>query len=772
METCKDYYLGLDIGTDSVGYAVTDSGYTLLRFKGEPMWGTHLFEGGADAAERRMFRTARRRIDRKQQRVGLVRDLFTEEIGKIDPHFFARREESALFAEDTKYGVALFQGKGITDKEYHRKYPTIHHLILELMTDGTPHDVRLVFMACAWLVAHRGHFLFDIPAEQTEKLLDFDVVYRDFQAYFTDMEWALPWSAEVKAGDILAILQKDLGVRKKQEAFNLSIYGGKKAKNVEGCPFGADGVVGLLCGGKIKPGVLFDKAEYADMDAVSMEMDDEEFDRIVGELGDDGELLINLRSLYSCAKLISTMANKRPQDPVCISSSKVAIYEQHRRDLQVLKRLVKTYCPTQYDEIFRQARGDNYVAYSGNAKSCETFVKGADKEVFSDYLKKKFKAVTVREADRACFEDMMTRLDSRSFLPKQKDTDNRVIPQQLYRQELADILRQAQGYLPWLGQKDSEGLTVTDKLLSIFDFRIPYYVGPLVKRRGSVAWIVRKEGKILPWNFTRQVDLDASEQKFIDRMVSTCTYLPGEKVLPLNSLLYECFVVLNAINNLKIDGRKLLPETKQGLYRDLFLTQPRVSLKDIRKYLQQQGQLTADGVLSGLDTTYKGGLKSRMIFRNLLEKGALTESEAEDIILHAAYTEDKGRMRRWLKQTYPQLEDGDITYILRQKLKEFGRLSRRLLCGIYGTQVGSDGEAFTIMEALWHTNCNLMELLSDTYTYAAEIREFSKAYYSDHPRSLNQRLSEMYVSNGVKRSIFRTLSIVSDVKKAKFSLVQ
>lgn len=29
------YYLGVDIGTDSVGYAVTDRDYSLCRFKGE-----------------------------------------------------------------------------------------------------------------------------------------------------------------------------------------------------------------------------------------------------------------------------------------------------------------------------------------------------------------------------------------------------------------------------------------------------------------------------------------------------------------------------------------------------------------------------------------------------------------------------------------------------------------------------------------------------------------------------------------------------------------
>ena len=33
-----EYYLGLDIGTESIGYAVTDENYELLRFNGKDMW--------------------------------------------------------------------------------------------------------------------------------------------------------------------------------------------------------------------------------------------------------------------------------------------------------------------------------------------------------------------------------------------------------------------------------------------------------------------------------------------------------------------------------------------------------------------------------------------------------------------------------------------------------------------------------------------------------------------------------------------------------------
>ncbi len=59
------FYLGLDIGTDSVGYAVTDDQYQLLKHKGEPLWGVTLFEKAELAKTRREKRTARRRIDRR-----------------------------------------------------------------------------------------------------------------------------------------------------------------------------------------------------------------------------------------------------------------------------------------------------------------------------------------------------------------------------------------------------------------------------------------------------------------------------------------------------------------------------------------------------------------------------------------------------------------------------------------------------------------------------------------------------------------------------------
>ena len=82
----KGYYVGLDMGTGSVGWAVTDESYQILRRHGKAMWGVRLFESAKTAEERRMFRTGRRRLDRRGSRfcrrflqkrsAGLILDFF------------------------------------------------------------------------------------------------------------------------------------------------------------------------------------------------------------------------------------------------------------------------------------------------------------------------------------------------------------------------------------------------------------------------------------------------------------------------------------------------------------------------------------------------------------------------------------------------------------------------------------------------------------------------------------------------------------------------
>lgn len=773
----KNYFLGLDIGTDSVGYAATDTSpdFHLIRRRGAPVWGVTLFEAANLCDERRAHRTDRRRIDRRQQRVLLLQEIFAKEIGAVDESFFRRIRESALFREDGMEENRLFHDPGYTDADYHRQYPTIHHLIMELIENSAPHDIRLVYLACAWLVVHRGHFLSDVSPDNVTALFDFLPAYRALLDYCRDAAeeggYAEPWmlaeGRETEFGEILKLH----GVQKKKQAFRTLLYEGKKIpKTVEtsegAFPFSVETMLGLLAGGKGKLSDLYRKEEYEELGSFSLDSSEEEYQSMLSELGDDGELLRRMKALYDWGVLCDLRGGQQ-----YISRAKVEVYNRHRQDLADLKAFVReNYEKDVYSKIFRRVETNNYVAYSGNIKSVKKEIDGYKKcesrGDFCAFLRKTL-ALDKEENRSKMPEKMLERIQNDSFMPKQVTGDNRVLPYQLYYSELQKILETAKNYLHFLGETDESGYRTDEKILSIMKYRIPYYVGPL-NPHGENAWIRRHaEGKIYPWNFDKMVNLEASEQAFIDRMTNTCTYLAGEDVLPQASLLYQKFTVLNEINNIKIHDVRIDTAMKQKIYNDLFMTKKKVTRRALVNYLCQNGIPREDlEKLSGIDLEIKSSLSSYVVFRRLLEGGVLTPADAEKIIRQKTYCEEAPRFRKWLDARYPGLSDEDRRYLSSLNIKGFGRLSERLLSGIEGTDTET-GETMTVIAFLWEKSVNLSELLlSDRYTFSEIIREENAAYFEEHPRTLTERLNDMYVSNAVKRPIIRTLDIVADVVKA------
>lgn len=763
----KEYYLGLDIGTNSVGYAVTDSEYKILKYKGEPMWGSHVFEEGSQCAERRSFRTARRRLDRRQQRVRLVQEIFAHEISLVDDKFYIRLKESALYQEDKSGNnpYSVFADTNYTDKEYYEKYPTIHHLIMDLIEDETPHDVRLVYMAVAWLVAHRGHFLSDVEKTHVEKVLDFAGVYKELQDYYNDNGYNIPWKNDKECfKDIL--LQK-CGVRDKENLFKSKLFEGTSYKSKEDDSIGNEAVITLLSGGTVDASKLFLNAEFDEKISISFKKSEEEFESALTELDDYADFLIRLRAVYDWSLLYEASGGQS-----YLSKAKIAAYDQHKKDLNYLKYFIKKYCAEKYDAVFRKPIEGNYVMYSYNFNSIKENEKRPNRktsqEEFCAYIKKIIKDVDCDIEDQTAYEDMMMRLDLCTFMPKQVNNDNRVIPYQLYYYELSKILDTVSKYLPFIDEVDSDGYSNRQKLLSIMEFRVPYYVGPLHREheKSSFAWVQRKaNGRIYPWNYKEKVDLDASEQAFINKMTNQCSYLPGEDVLPKYSLKYCAFEVLNEINNIKINGIDISVECKQGIY-ELFKEKRKVTKKAILEYLKSNNCMTDRDEMTGIDVNVKSSLKSYHDFRKLLEKGILSNSEVEEIISYLTYTEDKARIWKFLNEKYVNLPEEDRKYISKLKYKDFGRLSEKFLVGMKAAIVDT-GECVNLMHALWETNDNLMQIIfSDKYTFKEQIELEKQQYYENNPKSLEQLLDDMYVSNAVKRPIYRTLDVVNDVRKA------
>ena len=97
------------------------------------------------------------------------------------------------------------------------------------------------------------------------------------------------------------------------------------------------------------------------------------------------------------------------------------------------------------------------------------------------------------------------------FLSRQRIRDNGAIPHQIHQYELEKIIDNQAAHYSFLAQN-------RDKIISIFTFKLPYYIGPL-KTGGDFAWsIKKKDGVIYPWNFNEIIDDEASAEKFIERM--------------------------------------------------------------------------------------------------------------------------------------------------------------------------------------------------------------------------------------------------------------
>ena len=771
----KNNYLGFDIGTDSVGWAVSDSEYKILRYKGNMMWGVNLFDAASQAAERRGFRTARRRLNRKKQRLSILKDFFCDEISKVDEKFFDRLLESSLMPEDCenrKYNI-FFDDKDYTDKEYNKQYPTIHHLICELMDNPEPHDVRLVYLACAYILGHRGHFLSEVDKDKISDVLEFKPLADEFFEYFTSLETDAPFEQN---DDVFSeILKMKKGVSVKEAEFKTRFFNGKKISQPEEYPVEISVLVKFICGGTIALSKLFMNESYEELENNKVTVSSADFSDKLETLANDLEesdtqLLLIVKKLHDWSLLVDILNGESE-----ISKAKKKVYETHQKDLADLKMLCRKYLSkNDNNEIFRlQNDKPNYVKYTKNIKSAITPKKpekysSCNQEDFCKFVKGYISKITPDENDTEIYNRVMEKLETNTLCPKQVTSDNRVIPYQLYYYELKKILDNASRYLDFLNVADEYG-TVRDKILQTMLFKIPYYVGPLVSSdKSEFAWFERKaEGKITPWNFEEKVDLDKSEDKFIYNMTAKCSYLVEEDVLPKNSLLYCEYTVLNEINNLKINGEEIPVVAKQSIYEKLFKEKRKVSVKMIKDLLKIENYFDdKKDNLSGIDTTIKSSLKSYHDFKRLLNAGVLNESDVESIIVRLTVSTDKPRIKKWIKENYPQIPKEDVNYIAGLNYNDYGRLSEKLLTGIFETDKKT-GETTgeNIITKMYNTNMNLMQILADDMGYKHVIDAINKEYYSVHPKKLDEKLKAMYIPNAVRRSVLRTLDVAKELKK-------
>ena len=776
----ENYFIGLDIGAGSTGWAVTNKSYELLKFRSHKMWGSRLFDEGESAVGRRSFRSIRRRLERRKLRLKLLEELFADAMAQVDPTFFMRLRESKYHYEDKTTGHSskhiLFIDKDYTDQDYFKEYPTIYHLRAELMKSGTD-DIRKLFLVVHHILKYRGNFLyegatFDSNASTLDDVLKQALENITFNCFdcnsaISSIGQTLMESGKTKSDKAKAIERLvDTYIATDIEDASSKTQKEQVKEDKKRLKAFANLVLGLSA----SLTELFGSVEELDDDLKKLQITGDTYedkrDELAKAWGDEIHIIDDCK-LYDAIILMSI---KEPG--LTISESKVKAFNKHKDDLAILKSLLKS-DRSIYNAMFKvDEKGlHNYVHYIKQGRKEETSCKRED---FYKYTKKIVEGLPASK-DKAY---ILSEIELQTLLPLQRIKDNGVIPYQLHLDELKTILDTCKSKFPFLNEV-ADGYSVAEKIIKIFEFRIPYYVGPLNTYHnvdnGGFAWAVRKaSGRVTPWNFDDKIDREKSAAAFIKNLTNKCTYLLGEDVLPKSSLLYSEFMLLNELNNIRIDGRPLETAVKEHLIDAVFKQDHKKTTKNrIEQFLKDNNYIPKKHKpeITGLDGEIKNDLKSYRDMVRILG-GKFDISMAEDIITDITiFGESKKMLRETLRNKFAShLDDEAIKKLSKLRYRDWGRLSKKLLNGIEGCDKAGDGTPETIIKLMRNFSYNLMELLGDKFSFMERIQELNDELTASQVVDPYDIIDELGLSPAVKRAVWQALRIVDEVIHIKKAL--
>lgn len=786
------FYMGLDIGTDSCGFACTDENYKLMRLKGKDAWGARLFSEADTAKGRRVFRSTRRREARRRQRCMLLEEIFAPELNKKDPAFILRLHNSRLFLEDKdeelkEQKYTLFNDPNFVDKGFYKRFPTIFHLRKALM-EGDAYalsDIRFVYLAVHHIIKYRGNFIkegqsfskgFSDDADAVNAFMDIQRKYDELSEE-EDIDVKII-SSEADAKKVADILLKS---RLVGEATRELTAQGLVPKEKENKAIFL-GLVALIMGGKKAASLFAPSLNIEKDDDVSFSFNTADYDDAVEPIIED--LLGNYIDVIALAKSVYDWKtlNSILGDESSLSCAMVKTYEKHKTDLKKLKELLK-HDEKLYRSFFYLHGGEdgkhidkeqNYCFYVGHGCIRGKKVYNVRKCSREDFLKELKGLLTKNESILSIYptySSILQEVVDGEFLPTCFSKSSSVIPYQIHEYELKLILQHVVKAYPSFGKKGSDGLTDEEKIRKLLTFRVPYYVGPLVGDKSQFGWAKKKkDAKITPWNFDEVIDRKASARAFIDNLTSYCTYLRGKTVLAANSLAYSEYMVLNELNNVKINGERITQDMKLSIFNDLFMTRKKVTVSSIINNFAKKGQhlKKEDIVLSNREEEFDSSLSSYLDFVRIFGSKQAVEDNKEfverAIFLSTIYGDPK-MAKETLKDEYAGKVDGQIIEKASKLVyKGWGKFSKEFLLG--GVYYADDaGIVHNILSLLLDTNKNLNEILFDgRYGFQSSINEYNKVD-TDTKEIDYQDVKDLYCSPSVKRGIWQSLKVARELVK-------
>lgn len=746
----KPYSIGLDIGTNSVGWAVITDGYkvpskkmkvlgnTSKKYVKKNLLGALLFESGITAEGRRLKRTARRRYTRRRNRILYLQEIFSTEMAKIDESFFQRLEDSFLVPDDKRDSKYPIFENLVKEKTYHDEFPTIYHLRKYLADSSKKADLRLVYLALAHMIKYRGHFL--IEGDFNSKNND---IQKNFQDFLDSYNAIFESDLSLENSKQLEEIVKDKISKSAKKDRLLKLFPGEKNSGI------FSEFLKLIVGNQA------DFRKYFNLDEktflhFSKETYDEDLETLLGHIGDDySDVFLKAKKLYDAILLsgILTVTDNETEAP--LSSAMIMRYKEHEEDLALLKAYIRNISLETYNEVFKDDTKNGYAGYIDGK---------TNQEDFYVYLKKLLTGL--EGADY-----FLEKINREDLLRKQRTFDNGSIPYQIHLQEMRAIIDKQAKFYPFLAKNK-------EKIEKILSFRIPYYVGPLARGNSDFAWSIRKRNeKITPWNFEDVIDKESSAEAFINRMTSFDLYLPEEKVLPKHSLLYETFTVYNELTKVRFiaegmrDYQFLDSKQKKDIVRLYFKGKRKVTDKDIIDYLHAIDGY--DGIeLKGIEKQFNSSLSTYHDLLNIInEKEFLDDSSNEAIIEEIIHTltifEDREMIKQRLSKFDNIFDKSVLKKLSRRHYTGWGKLSAKLINGIRDEKSGKTILDYLIDDGI--SNRNFMQLIhDDTLSFKKKIQ---KAQIIGDQDNIKQVVQSLPGSPAIKKGILQSIKIVDELVK-------
>ena len=745
----KNYSIGLDIGTNSVGWAVITDDYKVpskkMKVRGNTdkhfikknLIGALLFDEGTTAEDRRLKRTARRRYTRRKNRLRYLQEIFAEEMNKVDSSFFHRLDDSFLVPDDKRGSKYPIFATLAEEKEYHKKFPTIYHLRKQLAESNEKADLRLIYLALAHMIKYRGHFLIDDPKFKVQNN-DIQGLFEKFvEEYDNVQETSL---SKIKL-NVTEILTAKIPKSEKQEQL-LKNYPSEKKNTLFG------NLIGLALGLTPNFKTNFSLENDAKLQ-ISSESYEEDLGNLLALIGENFiELFSAVKNLSDGILLAGIVSDESPHAP--LSAKMVIRFKEHEEDLVALKQFIKNNLPAEKCvEVFSDQSKDGYAGYIDGKTTQESFYK------YIKNLLSKFEGA----------DYFLEKIEREDFLRKQRTFDNGSIPHQIHLQEMNAILRRQGEHYPFLKENK-------EKIEKILTFRIPYYVGPLARGNRDFAWLTRNSDQaIRPWNFEEIVDKASSAEDFINKMTNYDLYLPEEKVLPKHSLLYETFAVYNELTKVKFiaeglrDYQFLDSGQKKQIVDRCFKEKRKVTEKDLIHYLHNVDGY--DGIeLKGIEKQFNASLSTyHDLLKIIKDKEFMDDAKNEAILENIVHTltifEDREMIKQRLAQYNSLFDEKVIKALTRRQYTGWGKLSAKLINGICDKQTGK-----TILDYLIdddYNNRNFMQLINDDRLSFKEI--IQKAQVVGKTDDLKQVVQELPGSPAIKKGILQSIKIVDELVK-------